>query len=175
MSAASEHSATGEASREGRKGGVRQFFGDMLDGLQFARALRLQAEQRGLPTSNLTNPQEWLINAMNGGPTKSGAKVNQETAFNVAAVRACVNFRANLIAIFDDADISSAAFGGAALPDLRCVGAHGLYFFCACGTCIRYFFVRFFARFAHFVGILLAFCVGIGYDNFDVFGGFLAL
>lgn len=57
-------------------------------------------EVRGtLPASTLTSPQDWLLGAVNGGPTKSGARVNESTAFNVTAVRACVALRANLLAM----------------------------------------------------------------------------
>jgi HK97 family phage portal protein len=40
-----------------------------------------------------------LLSALLLGPTKSGASVNENTAFNVSIVRACVNFRANLLAM----------------------------------------------------------------------------
>src|SRR4051812_30137206 len=48
--------------------------------------------------SSINEPSPELI-AMFGATTRSGAKVSEETAFNVSTVRACINFRANLRAM----------------------------------------------------------------------------
>jgi HK97 family phage portal protein len=68
------------------------FLANLRDGFRFAREMRSA-------TSTFTNPADWLLQALGGGPTKSGASVNENTAFNVSAVRACVNLRANLLAM----------------------------------------------------------------------------
>lgn len=70
------------------------FLTDALAGMSAGRALR-----RGEARSSLTNPADWLLAALGGGPTKSGASVSENTAFNVSAVRACINLRANLLAM----------------------------------------------------------------------------
>lgn len=73
------------------------FLSDLRAGFRFARHLRAGAEARS--TSTLTNPADWLLQALNGGPTKSGSSVNENTAFNVSAVRSCIDLRANLLAM----------------------------------------------------------------------------
>lgn len=69
----------------------------------FREAWRLtrqfRAEHRGTTISGLISPSDALLAALGGGPTKSGASVNENTAFNVSAVRACINLRANLVAM----------------------------------------------------------------------------
>jgi HK97 family phage portal protein len=60
------------------------------------RQLMQGREERS--TSNLASPSADLLNALTGGPTKSGASVNENTAFNVATVRACIDLRASLLA-----------------------------------------------------------------------------
>lgn len=55
-------------------------------------------ELRSTSTSNLTSPSEQLLAAL-GGITRSGAQVNEDTAFNVATVGACVNILAQSIAM----------------------------------------------------------------------------
>lgn len=69
---------------------VPDFIADAWRGVQVGREMRSA-------TSSLTTPEPWLLAAINGGPTKSGASVNENTAFNVPAVRACVGFRAGLV------------------------------------------------------------------------------
>ena len=91
-------SPTESSPLSGAGGGVLNFFRDALRGVQIGRSLR-SAEHRSASSSNLTAPSGDLLAALGGGPTKSGASVNENTAFNVSAVRACVNFRANLIAM----------------------------------------------------------------------------
>lgn len=44
----------------------------------------------GSTTSNLSNPERWLINLLGGNQSKSGARVNINTALQVMAVYACV-------------------------------------------------------------------------------------
>ncbi len=96
MRATLNDSTTGSGPLSGQGSGAFSFLRDAWRGIQIGRAMR--SEQRDV-TSNLTSPEPWLLNAINGGPTKSGASVNDNTAFNVSAVRACVNFRANLLAM----------------------------------------------------------------------------
>lgn len=73
------------------RGGALNFLRDAWRGIQIGRELR-QA------TSTFTDPSDWLMQALQGGPTKSGASVNEHTAFNVATVRACIDLRASLLA-----------------------------------------------------------------------------
>jgi HK97 family phage portal protein len=40
--------------------------------------------------SDLTNPRQWLVDVLGGGPTSSGIRVNAENALTFAAVYACV-------------------------------------------------------------------------------------
>lgn len=89
-----EATATHRARSRGL-GGVAHYFRDTLAGISAIR--QLGAEVRS-GTSDLTNPAQWLLDAL-GGSSKSGASVNEHTAFNVSAVRACVNLRANLLAM----------------------------------------------------------------------------
>lgn len=63
----------------------------------YRAALSRPRESRA--SSSLTNPAEWFLNAINGGPTKSGASVNESTALTVATVRTCINLRSDLIAM----------------------------------------------------------------------------
>jgi HK97 family phage portal protein len=77
-----------------RGGGALSFLRDAWRGIQIGRALRAAPEQR----SSLVNPEPWLMQALLGGPTRSGATVNEHTAFNVATVRACIDLRASLLA-----------------------------------------------------------------------------
>lgn len=42
------------------------------------------------PSTNLADPDSWLIDYMNGGPTASGTRVNAQTATRVVALRRCV-------------------------------------------------------------------------------------
>jgi HK97 family phage portal protein len=76
----------------GAGGGAFTFVRDAWRAFQFARELRAG-------TSNFKSPSTSLLEALLGGPTKSGASVNENTAFNVSAIRACVNLRANLLAM----------------------------------------------------------------------------
>lgn len=78
---------------------IRRTIADAWRGITIGRALRQAETRSGSPLSTLSSPSDWLLQAIGGGPTKSGASVNEHTAFNVSAVRACVNFRANLIAM----------------------------------------------------------------------------
>ncbi len=68
------------------------FVTDAFRGIQAGREMRSG-------NSNLAFPSRELMEALLGGPTKSGASVNEHTAFNVSAVRACVNLRANMLAM----------------------------------------------------------------------------
>ncbi len=54
-------------------------------------------EQRSA-TTDFKTPAAWLFDAVAGGPTRSGASVNENTAFNVSVVRACISLRSWLIA-----------------------------------------------------------------------------
>lgn len=49
--------------------------------------------------SSLTAPESWLLSALGGGLAKSGATVNDHTAFTVSAVSACVNVLAQGVAM----------------------------------------------------------------------------
>lgn len=71
---------------------------DRAVGAQVRQIFGAPREQRS-DTSRLDQPSEWLMQAMLAGPTKSGASVNEQTAFNVSVVRACVDVRALLIAM----------------------------------------------------------------------------
>lgn len=69
------------------------------DAARTQRALGASAvERRSIVTDSLKNPGESLL-AIFGNTTRSGAKVSEDTAFNVSALRACINFRANLRAM----------------------------------------------------------------------------
>lgn len=70
---------------------TRAFFADARHALRTAR------EQRSTATSSLSNPAEWLLAL--GGTTRSGAKVSEDTAFNVSTVSACVNILAQSVAM----------------------------------------------------------------------------
>jgi phage portal protein BeeE len=48
--------------------------------------------------ATLANPEPWLIDAFGGMPSKSGQRVNHETAMRVATVFACVRILAESIA-----------------------------------------------------------------------------
>ena len=62
-------------------------------------ALAAAREHRATTTSStLKDPTEALLGIF-GTNTRSGAKVSEDTAFNVSTVRACINFRANLVAM----------------------------------------------------------------------------
>lgn len=41
-------------------------------------------------TSTLSKPSQWLLNALGGGPTASGIRINAQTALQVSVVYACV-------------------------------------------------------------------------------------
>lgn len=62
------------------------------------RVLGARVREARAATSDLVNPADWLFRALGGGPVKSGATVNESTAFNVPAVAACVNILAQSIA-----------------------------------------------------------------------------
>lgn len=67
--------------------------------LSAARAgLAAFREERAVTTSSLSAPTPELLAAF-GLTSRSGAQVTEDTAFNVATVRACINFRANLRAM----------------------------------------------------------------------------
>jgi HK97 family phage portal protein len=61
------------------------------------RSFFAKREQRSTSTSSISNPAEWLLAL--GGATRSGAKVSEDTAFNVSTVSACVNILAQSIAM----------------------------------------------------------------------------
>jgi HK97 family phage portal protein len=66
-----------------------------------ARATRAghKIEHRSLSSlSSLSNPSPWLLNALGTG-SRSGAQVTADTAFNVSAVRACIDVRGTLLAM----------------------------------------------------------------------------
>lgn len=67
--------------------------------------------------SSLTSPDPWLLSYFGGGPTKSGASVNEHTAFNVATVRACIDLRASLLASLPLKVYRKTAAGPEELPD----------------------------------------------------------
>lgn len=52
-----------------------------------------------LPLGSLEQPGAGLLNLLGGPPTRSGARVSEETALNVATVGACVNILAQSIAM----------------------------------------------------------------------------
>ena len=90
-----EHTAADQSTPpSGAGGGVLGVFRDAWRGVKLGRELRAAPA-----TSTFRDPADWLAHALQGGPTKSGASVSENTAFNVAAVRACVNLRANLLAM----------------------------------------------------------------------------
>ena len=82
----------------------------------FARARSAWRELRGIQTSSLSNPADWLLAL--GGTTRSGAKVNDDTAFNVAAVSACVNILAQSIAMLPLKVLRKTATGAEEATDL---------------------------------------------------------
>lgn len=82
------------STREARSHADRALVSRALGG----RLERLREERSGYQYSSLKSPSELLVSAL-GLPTKSGANVNENTAFNVAVVRACINLRANLLAM----------------------------------------------------------------------------
>jgi HK97 family phage portal protein len=43
------------------------------------------------PSTSLSNPAAWLVEALGGGSTNTGLNVNQQTALKLSAVWACVN------------------------------------------------------------------------------------
>lgn len=45
---------------------------------------------RSNATSTITRPSQWLLNALGGGPTASGIRINTQTALEVSVVYACV-------------------------------------------------------------------------------------
>lgn len=53
-------------------------------------------EQRS--TTDLLNPSQWFLDALGASASKSGVTVSEHAAFNVSAVRRCVDLRAMLIA-----------------------------------------------------------------------------
>jgi HK97 family phage portal protein len=90
MSDAPSQVGVTSAGRAGQPGGgVATFFRSLADGWRIARELR----------SSLKAPSDSLLAALGGLPTKSGAAVNENTAFNVSAIWACVNLRASLMAM----------------------------------------------------------------------------
>ena len=50
------------------------------------------------PSTNLSNPAEWLVDWAHGQPTKSGARINEGTALGLSAVWACVNLLSATVA-----------------------------------------------------------------------------
>jgi HK97 family phage portal protein len=48
-------------------------------------------------SSTLTDPAGWLLNAMGGLPTMSGARINEISALGVPAAYACINLLGNLV------------------------------------------------------------------------------
>ena len=63
----------------------------MRDGFRIASEIRASA-------GSLAQPPSWLMQALGGGPTKSGASVSEATAFNVSAVSSCINVLAQSVA-----------------------------------------------------------------------------
>jgi hypothetical protein len=53
-----------------------------------------RAEKRD---SDLVNPAAWLLNAVGGAPTMSGARVNEMSALGIPAAYACINLLGNLV------------------------------------------------------------------------------
>jgi HK97 family phage portal protein len=72
---------------------VPAFLTDAFRGIQIGRELR-NVEAR----SSFSATDAWLLSALAGGPTKSGASVNENTAFNVSVIRACIGLRSWLLA-----------------------------------------------------------------------------
>jgi len=50
------------------------------------------------PSTNLSDPDSWLIDYMNGGPTASGTRVNAQTAIRVVTIRTCIVILSSTIA-----------------------------------------------------------------------------
>ncbi|MDE2618889.1 MAG: phage portal protein [Sphingomonadales bacterium] len=67
--------------------------------MKLGRELRAAPREARAAISDITNPDLWLLHALFGGPTKSGANVNENTAFNVPTVRACIDIRSDLLAV----------------------------------------------------------------------------
>jgi HK97 family phage portal protein len=57
--------------------------------------LRQRAEKR----STLKHPDEWLISALGGSPTSSGARVGESTAMGLPVVQACVGILADMVGL----------------------------------------------------------------------------
>lgn len=70
-----------------------------LNPLAAFRSLRADLRAGRELRSSLTDPAAWLSSWFGGIASKSGASVNENTAFNVSAVRACIDFRAMLVAM----------------------------------------------------------------------------
>lgn len=56
------------------------------------------AERRSMQTSNLSNPQQWLIELFGGRESKAGIRVTADMALQVAAVFACIRYISRTIA-----------------------------------------------------------------------------
>ena len=50
------------------------------------------------PTTSLSNPADWLVSVMGGGPTQAGPVVNEQSAIRSTTVFRCVSLLAGLIA-----------------------------------------------------------------------------
>lgn len=50
------------------------------------------------PSTNLSDPDSWFIDYMNGGPTASGTRVSAQTALKVVTLRACINILSSTLA-----------------------------------------------------------------------------
>lgn len=70
----------------------------MIGALRHALADWRTGRELRSSTSDLANPAPWLLAAFGLGLSKSGATVSADAAFNVSAIRKCVDFRAMLIA-----------------------------------------------------------------------------
>lgn len=60
--------------------------------------LAREARSSRVTSDSLKDPSEVFL-GMFGSSTRSGAKVSEDTAFNVSTLRSCINFRANLRAM----------------------------------------------------------------------------
>ena len=60
---------------------------------------KLEQRSEKVDTSDLKNPNKWLINLIGGNETYSGENVDTSTAINIAAVYACIRILSNHVAM----------------------------------------------------------------------------